>query len=159
MNLKLKLLRPSCPVCHAEDKVYVYDHGFKFWRRLVVGNNRFACRNCMVTWRRKKPDHQTRLQKREDKAIHTQSARSPNITYLVFWAQLKKNFWTYCFIAVFSAVSAYIIIGFFPHPSMKAAFRQRVEIQNTGNKNVTAPAPRNDKMSGALELQKRANGK
>jgi hypothetical protein len=99
------------------------------------------------------------MQKRKDMTIHTESARSPYITYLVFWAKLKKNFWTYCIIVVFSAVSAYIIIGFFPHPSSKTVFRRSVEIQNTGANSGTVPSPRNDKMSGAQELQKRGNGK
>jgi transposase-like protein len=47
--------KSHCPLCNTSNNVYVYDTGIKFWRRFIVGNNRFACGKCKVTWRRKNP--------------------------------------------------------------------------------------------------------
>jgi hypothetical protein len=52
-----------CPGCKSDSGVYIYDRGAKFLRRLVVFDNRFACSNCTITWRRKTPNHTLRLKK------------------------------------------------------------------------------------------------
>ncbi len=44
-----------CPNCEKDDAVYIFDRGMKFLYRSFSGNNRFACKNCMITWRRKDP--------------------------------------------------------------------------------------------------------
>jgi hypothetical protein len=42
-----------CPSCTSRRDVYIYDSGMKLVRRLLILNNRFACRRCKVTWRRR----------------------------------------------------------------------------------------------------------
>jgi hypothetical protein len=152
----MKILKSRCPVCNSEDKVYVYDHGAKFWRRLVAGNNRFACKNCKVTWRRKKPGAHTHLEKRNSMVNRTQSLHRnymPNIDFSKF----KKNYKTYCAIGVLSAFFAYLAFGLFPHIVREMASKQETGIQNPGKNGGTRPDLRNDKKSGDRELQKRGN--
>lgn len=158
MGVKLKAMRACCPVCNSKDKVYIYDHGFKFWRRLFAGNNRLACRNCMVTWRRKEPYHQAYLQKKENTVTHTQGISRPYVSYFVLLSKVKKSFWTYSIFGVFSAIAAYLIISFFSHNSGKLVFRPSTETRAAGQKSKNVSSPRNDKMSGTLELQKRGIG-
>jgi len=50
-----------CPQCESDEAVYVYDRGLKLIRRFFIFNNRFACAQCNVTWRRKTPFHILRL--------------------------------------------------------------------------------------------------
>ena len=159
MNLKPDFWRSCCPVCNAENQAYIYDRGLKFWRRLVVGNNRFACKNCKVTWRRKRPDRLTRLQKRDGSASPARSISRSQRIYINFMSRFKKNFKVYCIIGVISAFFAYAMIAVFPLVFQELAPKRGIEIPNTGEKNSVAPNLRNDKMSGKQELMKLRNGK
>jgi hypothetical protein len=154
----MKILKSRCPVCNSEDKVYVYDHGAKFWRRLVAGNNRFACKNCKVTWRRKKPGAHTHLEKRNSMVTRT---RSINRTYRrqFDFSKLKKNYKTYCIIFVVCAVFAYFLFGVYPHVVSDMMPKQGKETQSTVKKSGVPTDLRNDKKSGDLEMQKHFNGK
>lgn len=50
--------KAACPMCGKYDRVEVYDRGLKWLWRWVVRNNRFLCRRCRVTWRRRRPYNQ-----------------------------------------------------------------------------------------------------
>jgi hypothetical protein len=145
-------------VCNAENKVYVYDRGPKFWRRLFTGNNRFACRNCKVTWRRKKPDDHARLEKRSSMVNRTQRINRNYRPHLDF-SKLKKNYKTYGIIGALSAVIAYLLFGLFPHVVQEMAPKQETRVQSPGKNGGPPPYLRNDKKSGDQELQRRGNGK
>jgi hypothetical protein len=45
----------NCPHCKKRSPVFIYDSGLQFLLRFVVGNNRFGCRECAITWRRWRP--------------------------------------------------------------------------------------------------------
>jgi hypothetical protein len=47
--------KSMCPACMTVEHVYIYDEGISLVYRLLLGNNRFACRQCKVTWRRRDP--------------------------------------------------------------------------------------------------------
>lgn len=159
MNLKPDFWRSCCPVCNAQNQAYIYDRGFKFWRRLIVGNNRFACKNCKVTWRRKRPDRLTRLQKRDGSASHARSISRPQRIYINFMSRFKKNFKVYCIIGVISAVFAYAMIVFIPVIFQEILPKHGIQRPVTGKNNGASPDLRNDKISGKQELMKRGNGK
>ena len=59
-----------CPQCDSDEAVYVYDHGMKFFGRLLVLNNRFACAHCCITWRRKAPFNTLRLHTKKARGRH-----------------------------------------------------------------------------------------
>lgn len=44
-----------CPNCRSKN-VAIMDHGLKRLYRLLIGNNRYYCRTCHSTWRRKFPN-------------------------------------------------------------------------------------------------------
>jgi hypothetical protein len=159
MNLKPDFWRSCCPVCNSENQAYIYDQGLKFWRRLVVGNNRFACKNCKVTWRRKSPDRLTRLQKRGGSTSPTRSISRPQRIYINFKSEFKRKFKVYCIIGLISAVFAYAMIAVFPLIFQELAPKHGTEIPNTDKKNSAVPNLRNDKMSGKQELVRLRNGK
>lgn len=46
-----------CPVCKSNNYVRIYDKGLKLLFRFFIGNNRFICRKCKITWRRKNPGY------------------------------------------------------------------------------------------------------
>jgi hypothetical protein len=53
----MKFLKPLCPVCKKKDSTYILDKGLKFITRLLIGNSRFVCKDCNVTWRKRQPDY------------------------------------------------------------------------------------------------------
>gem|GEM_PF-3890012 len=62
------LLRPPCPECRGRRTVYMVDRGIKVFLRMLAGDNRFACRRCRITWRRRTPfDCAELVQRRNDK--------------------------------------------------------------------------------------------
>ena len=48
-------VREVCPVCKSNLDVLLFDRGMKRIFRWLGANNRYACKRCMVTWRRQKP--------------------------------------------------------------------------------------------------------
>lgn len=163
MNFSPRIWKSYCPVCNIENNVYIFDDGIKLWLRLIVGNNRFACRNCKVTWRRKKPDSYVGFAGRSHKIgtirTYTQVKSLPYRIILDSINNLKKNFLVYCSVGMLAAVVAYLLIGAFPSDFQKFIPKQKKEIQNTvapGGNNMNG---RNDKMAGKKELLRLGNGK
>jgi len=65
-----EILKPKCPECRDKSAVYVFDRGAKRLWRMVVGNNRFACASCRISWRRRTPyDSAELVRKHEDTAL------------------------------------------------------------------------------------------
>jgi hypothetical protein len=159
--IKLFFIKSVCPVCHTEDKVYIYDHGLKYWKRLFAGNNRFACRNCKVCWRRKKPlsyvAFASRSRKTVSAATSTHTKRRQQWSFTGF--NVKKNFWVYCVIGILSVVFAYVMIYVVPSDVQKTMSKPRIEATNAGNQGSPAAGIRNDKLAGKKELQRLGNGK
>jgi hypothetical protein len=159
MKFKPVFMRSCCPVCHTEDSVYIYDHDFlKYWSRLFAGNNRFACRNCRVTWRRNKPygyvGFANRLMNKDGSGTPAPPGRKSHLTVRgLFPRNLVKNFWVYCIIVVFSVAIAYVLTGMVPVNFKKPAPRQRTVIQNTGNSANAGQLQRDDHKAGAQEMQ------
>jgi hypothetical protein len=63
--------KPSCPECSKNDYVYVVDKGIKFLYRLLLRNNRFACGNCKITWRKNDEMHTERLHTKKTKVMRS----------------------------------------------------------------------------------------
>ena len=67
-----------CPRCNTRDRVYIYDSGYKFLRRLLLANNRFACHRCKITWRRWQPQLNLELQPSQHTKPHFLTTRMPH---------------------------------------------------------------------------------
>jgi hypothetical protein len=159
MNIFPKLWESYCPVCIPENKGYIYDQGFKFWSRLALGNNRFACRKCRATWRRKNPFHHSVLQNKDSTGLHSKSAGWPKKAYLSFISEFQKNFWACCFVGILSVGFVYAVMHIFPRSILELAPHGKIETQITGKQAREIIGLRNDKLSGKQELLIRRNGK
>ena len=53
----------TCPVCHS-GRIRIIDKGLKKAVRFFRGNNRYACRDCNITWREKEPHHSVELKRK-----------------------------------------------------------------------------------------------
>jgi len=45
----------KCPLCDSDNAVKTADKGFKRKWRAVIGNRRYLCEACRITWRQKEP--------------------------------------------------------------------------------------------------------
>ena len=59
-------VKPQCPECRESRTVYMVDKGLKRIRRMLAGDNRFACYTCKISWRRKTPFDCVELVKRKE---------------------------------------------------------------------------------------------
>jgi hypothetical protein len=48
-------MRMHCPNCGEKDRVEITDKGLKKLIRRILSDNRYWCRACNVTWRKKHP--------------------------------------------------------------------------------------------------------
>jgi len=55
----------SCPQCHKPDNVRIINKGLKRFVRFLAANNRLACFECGITWRRRIPDRILDLVRKE----------------------------------------------------------------------------------------------
>ena len=55
--------KPLCPKCKTRDEVYLFDRGWKLFFRSMTGNNRFACRECKIAWRKKSPSDYSNIKR------------------------------------------------------------------------------------------------
>lgn len=53
-----------CPTC-SSTRIYIVDKGFKKLVRFFQGSNRYACRECHVTWRENRPNMLLKLKRRK----------------------------------------------------------------------------------------------
>lgn len=158
MGLFPKFWESYCPVCEPEQKGYIYDRGFKFWSRLAEGNNRFACRKCKATWRRKNQFQHTTLQFKDPRTPRAKTVSLQRKMYNGLLLEIKRNFWACCIIATLSAGFVYFVMHSLPHSILELAPKHS-EAQNATSKNGEIQGLRNDKLSGKQELMIRRNGK
>jgi len=52
--LTIKISQIKCPQC-GDNNTEIIDDGIKWYLRKLILNNRYACRKCNITWRKKIP--------------------------------------------------------------------------------------------------------
>ncbi len=158
MNLRQILVKSFCPVCESEDNVFVLDRGLKFWRRFIVGNNRFGCRACRITWRRKAPHSYSAFSKksRGDASSLGNSPRKRrarrNLVYSL--RKSRKRVFVACAIVIVSvAVSYYLSIIIFPENFEKHFPKPKIQANGNVANTGTIAGGRNDKTAGKRIIQ------
>lgn len=58
----------KCPECKSDAQVFILDGGLKRIVRFLFSNNRLACMECRITWRRKWPECALDLQHKSEQA-------------------------------------------------------------------------------------------
>ena len=63
-----------CPECLSDTTVWIIDNGSKLWWRFLSNNNRFACKRCKITWRKKNPADYTDLSRTSKRTAKEKTA-------------------------------------------------------------------------------------
>jgi len=157
MNFKLAFWKSSCPVCGLEKNIHIFDRGKKFWLRLFALNNRFACRKCKVTWRRKAPKEYVKYAssqpKNDNNSIYTIVQKRPARPFKFSLTISKKSIILYCFVGILGLGVAYSINQFFFSNYQKLKLKPKVEMQSTNDQGGSLMNGRNDKYAGKKEIQ------
>lgn len=89
---KQLVLRTACPMCKSYN-VTILDKGLKRLVRLIVGNNRYLCKDCWITWKRQTPQKASSIKKKRKRSLPVRQDGKWDEIILPdgIWSQTIKN--------------------------------------------------------------------